>query len=93
MVNQCHLVQTLEKRIYFISVDAKTKKIAYESLKEQERKILVIVNLYHLIPNNNSLLISKIKSKYISRTKMWHFYQTFAIYGTKNELSAITKLF
>lgn len=97
--NLVEVVQTAEglagskatKHYYIVRVDRKDKKDAYNTIKKVFDKVISILTKNNIIPNEGSLVKSKIKPQYQSKKRRWFFSTIFVVLGTQKELELTFK--
>jgi hypothetical protein len=79
------------KDYYIIKVGRKNKKDAYNIIQKIFYKVVDILLKNKIIPDQSSLVKSKIKPQYQSKKRSWVFSTIFVVLGTQKELERAFK--
>lgn len=88
---QSRASSSMSKHYYIVKVGRKDKKEAYNVIRKVFEKVVSILIHNKMIPDEGSLVKSKIKPQYQSKKRSWLFSTIFVVLGTQKELDKAFK--
>lgn len=77
----------LYREYFILKVVEKEKRLAYYKMTKIYEKVLKILKRFQLIPDEDSLVKTKIKPQFLSKKRRWSFSIIFVVGGEEDELT------